>query len=53
MESVVLSNLVWTAMKNRKVIVNDAASFVRACNAPKSTVEVFEMSGAEEYDTES
>ena len=25
---------VWTAVKTRKVIVNDAASFVLACNAP-------------------
>ena len=28
-------------MKTRKVIVNDAASFVLAFNAPESTVEVF------------
>ena len=34
-------------MKTRKVIVNDAASFVLACNAPESTVEVFEMSAAD------
>ena len=38
---------VWTAVKTRKVIVNDAASFVLACNAPESTVEVFEMSAAD------
>ena len=38
---------VWTAVKTRKVIVNNAASFVLACNAPESTVEVFEMSAAD------
>lgn len=38
---------VWTAVKTRKVIVNDAASFVLACNAPESMVEVFEMSAAD------
>jgi len=38
---------VWTAVKTRKVILNDAASFVLACNAPESTVEVFKMSAAD------
>ena len=34
-------------MKTRKVIVNDAASFVLPCNSPESTVEVFQMSAAD------
>ena len=37
---------VWTAANTRKVIINDAASLL-ACNAPESTVEVFEMSAAD------
>ena len=38
---------VWTTVNTRKVIVNDAPSFVLACNAPKSTVRVIEMSAAD------
>ena len=48
---------VWTTVNTRKVNVNDAASFVLACNAPESTVEVIKnvtcRHCTEEYDSQS
>ena len=45
-----VKHYVWTAVKTRKVIVNDAPSFVLACNAHESKVEVFKMSVADIID---